>query len=176
MRTIWQARTTELPAQRLLFQIWVGKLTFLNAVGHGHFTDIEVDSAALLMIFAPSLPDARKDLVVAETSQSLLVRAQALGNVLLAITSLGRQHESARASVNPNQSGELSADGLHARFYQRTSISPGSLMSTLLLLSSIPIVSRSLRWTQTLEAYCTGSRPSKTSTTVCRPGFLLEGR
>ena len=75
----------------------MGKLTFLNAVGHGHVTDIVVDSAALLMISAPSLPDARKDLVVVETSQSLLVRAPALGNALLGITSPGQQRENARA-------------------------------------------------------------------------------
>jgi hypothetical protein len=96
VRTIWQARTTELPAQRLLFQIWVGKLTFLNAAGHEQITDLEVDSVALLMISAPSLPGVRKDLVVAETSQSLLVQALALGNALLAITSPGQQQGSAR--------------------------------------------------------------------------------
>lgn len=105
MRTVWQARSTELSAQRLLLQIRVSKITFLDAGEHGPVTDIEADSAALLMISALSLPVVKKDSAVAETSQSLLVRALALGNAPLAITSPGQQQESVRACVIPNRSG-----------------------------------------------------------------------
>ena len=128
------------------------------------------------MISALSLPVVKKDSAVAETSQSLLVRALALENAPLAITSPGQQQESVRACVIPNRFGESYADGLHVRFYQKILTSPVSLMSTLPLLSSIPIVSKSRQWTQTLGACYTGSRLSKTITTVCRPGSLLEGR
>ena len=151
-------------------------ITSLNAAEHGHVTDIEADSAALLMIFALSLPVVKKDSAVAETSQSHLVRALALGNALLAITSPGQQQESVRACVIPSRCGESYADGLRVRFYQKILTSPGLPMSTLPLLSSIPIASKLRQWTQTLAVCYTGSRLLKTSTMVCRPGSLLEGR
>jgi hypothetical protein len=94
------------------------------------------------MISARSLLVVSKVLVAAETFQSHLARELELENALLAITSPGQQLESAKALVDQDRDGTSSADGRHARFYQKISILPASHMSTLLLLSSTPIASR----------------------------------